>query len=154
MSYTHTGPYVHWKEGSRAFNHQLPSFDFTASAQLTTTELFFSEINPQCLWSWRLLIHFQWNQQGVALHSAVDHRLAPPAGGSFSINPDMVVKLPVDHQFCESLQSRSPSGTGSHHQPAQCFVFNLQQGVFTSSWWRGFRTGTGSKNRLFQEHEE
>lgn len=69
------------------------------------------------------------HQQGVALRLAAANRLAPPGGSSLSTF-ETVVKLPVDHQFCETPQRLS--GTGSHHQLAQSTVFfNLQQGGLT-----------------------
>lgn len=67
------------------------------------------------------------NQQGVVLHTAAAHHIYPPSPSTLEV----VVKLPADHQFCETLQTRSPSGTGCHSQVHD--VFDLQQAVLAAS---------------------
>lgn len=60
-------------------------------SQLTTTECFFSEMKPQCLPSWEVVMGT--NQQGVVLHTAAARQASPPSDGPYLSTLEVVVEL-------------------------------------------------------------
>lgn len=76
------------------------------SSQLTTTECFFSEMNPQCLPSWEVVMGKKGCHGQNSAGRRPPHSRCSPDISSFrqplSINPRGDGKLPADHQFCDT----------------------------------------------------